>query len=92
MALPSGDALFVKGVPRGRAEASVSARLAELCPEAVAPVLAVDLIPGDAWCWFVLGDAGRDGGARIPHVGTEANRIFRVGQSAHPVARSGGLV
>lgn len=63
--LPSGDALFLKGVPRTRAEAGVSARLAALCPEAVAPVLAVDLIPDDTWCWFVLGDAGRDGGESL---------------------------
>ena len=58
LALPSGEPLFVKGVPRSRAEPGVSARLADLCPEAVPAVVDVDLVPDAAWCWFALRDAG----------------------------------
>lgn len=80
--LPSGDALFLKGVPRTRAEAGVSARLAALCPEAVAPVLAVDLIPDDTSCWCVLGDAGRDGGESLdPSIAIRAAQVLGALQS-----------
>ena len=82
LALPSGDALFVQGVPRTRAEAGVSARLTALCPGAVAPVLAADLIPGDAWCWIVLGDAGHDGGELLdPSTAIRAAQVVGALQS-----------
>jgi hypothetical protein len=56
--LSSGRRVFLKGTPRELPEPATTARLAQVCPELVPAVLHDDLIPEEAWRWFILADAG----------------------------------
>lgn len=106
--LPPEIAFGGRAVPQGRpphqggSGRERAPRRAALCPEAVAPVLAVDLIPDDTWCWFVLGDAGRDGGESLdPSIAIRAAEVLGALQSGTvadrtlanqvPHCRGGGL-
>ena len=89
LAQPSRDALFLKGVPRSRAEPRVSARIADLCPDAVPAVVGVDLVPDAAWCWFALRDAGEVAGASIdPRTAACAARVLGMLQTRCAFDRS----
>jgi hypothetical protein len=56
--LESGEALYVKGTPRSRAEARTTSFLHGCCPEYIPRVLVEDLLPEHEWHWFVLEDVG----------------------------------
>lgn len=56
--LADGRRWFLKGTPRVRPEAEVTALLHELAPDHIPEVLVEDLRPDDSWRWFVMADAG----------------------------------
>ncbi|HEX4207011.1 MAG TPA: aminoglycoside phosphotransferase family protein [Ktedonobacteraceae bacterium] len=70
-----GTRLFVKGTPRTRPEALVTAHLTQLCPNYLPPILHSDLVPTSTWRWFVLADAGSSLYSPLSHV--QAQQIAR---------------
>jgi hypothetical protein len=81
--------LMLKGTPRNRPEAKVTARLHQYCPDLVPNVLAEDLLPRSSWRWFLLDHAGDAPDPLAPYTAVQA--AFALGILQRMVCRDSDL-